>query len=231
MEKSTAIEKTASDFDNANLKVKKIRGLIECGIYDADIARYIPGMLDLIFQGIIEKIMATEQPVDSSYKDEEVLDFELILDNNFYTNLKSLHICFSIHFKKLSNAAANLDADIYPVNIFFLHWVKKINTLKYDTNQSLIPTTTTQEIYQYSDSMLKHLPKSALKMIQNDLLHSENPVIIVGGNDSQIHNNDNEILRTDKNLESREDKFGAQIDSKYIYRLPLKYFCEDRLKN
>ena len=47
--KSPAIDKTVSDFENANLKVKKIRRLIGQGIFDADIARYIPGMLDLVF--------------------------------------------------------------------------------------------------------------------------------------------------------------------------------------
>ena len=45
---------------------------------------------------MIEKIMAIEQHDDQSYKDEEVLNFELILDNNFYTKLKSLHVCFPI---------------------------------------------------------------------------------------------------------------------------------------
>ena len=53
--KSPAVDKTASDFDNVNLKVKKIRILIERGIYDADIARYIFGTLDLVFQGMIQK--------------------------------------------------------------------------------------------------------------------------------------------------------------------------------
>ena len=105
--KSPAIDKTASDFENANLKVKKIRRLIERGIHDADIARYIPGMLDLVFQGMIEKIMTIEQPADTTYSDKEILDFELILDNNYYTNLKSLHLCFPIRFRKLSNAADN----------------------------------------------------------------------------------------------------------------------------
>ena len=36
--KSPAIDKTASDFNNANLKVKKIRRLTEWGIYNVDIA-------------------------------------------------------------------------------------------------------------------------------------------------------------------------------------------------
>ena len=119
--KSPAIDKTASDFDNADLKVKKIRRLIEWGIYNADIACYIPGMLDLVFQGMIEKIMAIEQPADKTYCDKEILNFELILDNNYYTNLKSLHLCFPIRFKKLSNIAHNLDVDIYLVNNFFAH--------------------------------------------------------------------------------------------------------------
>ena len=35
--KSATIDKTAFDFENANLKVEKIRSLIERGIYDADI--------------------------------------------------------------------------------------------------------------------------------------------------------------------------------------------------
>ena len=62
-------------------------------------------------------------------------------------------------------------------------------------------------------------------MIQNDLLYSNEPVIVVGSNDRQIRNNDNEMCRTDDNLEDRLDKFGTQIDTKYVYRVPLKYFC------
>ena len=33
-------------------------------------------------------------------------------------------------------------------------------------------------------------------------------------------------MRTDDNLEDREDKFANQIDSKYVYRIPLKYLCD-----
>ena len=98
---------------------------MEHGIYVADIAKYFPGTLDLVFQGMIEIIMVIKQHVKLSDKDKEVLDFELILDNDFYTNLESLHICFPIYFKKLSNAAANLDADIYLVNNFFAQTLKK----------------------------------------------------------------------------------------------------------
>lgn len=40
-----------------------------------------------------------------------------------------------------------------------------------------LPTTTPQEIYMYSDVMLKHLPKNALKMIEKDILFSKRPVV------------------------------------------------------
>ena len=74
--------------------------------------------------------------------------------------------------------------------------------------------------------MLKHFPKNALKMIQSDLWYSKNLVIIAGGNDIQIHNNVNEVYKTDFNLKDCQDKLGAQIDAKYLYREPLKYFCD-----
>ena len=55
---------------------------------------------------------------------------------------------------------------LIPVNNFFAHWIKEIDITKYRTNKLLIPTTTSKEIYRYSDKMLKHLPKNALKMIE-----------------------------------------------------------------
>ena len=49
--KSSAVDKTTSDFDNANLKMRNFRRLIERRIYNADIARYILGTMDLVFEG------------------------------------------------------------------------------------------------------------------------------------------------------------------------------------
>ena len=92
-----AVGKAASNFNNATLKVKKIRRLTEQGIYNADIPHYIPGILDFVFQGKIEKIMTIEQPADTTYFDKEILDFELILENNFRKPKKSL-LMFSNKF-------------------------------------------------------------------------------------------------------------------------------------
>ena len=34
------------------------------------------------------------------------------------------------------------------------------------------------------------------------------------------------MYKTDFNLKDCQDKLGAQIDAKYLYRVPLKYFCD-----
>ena len=74
--------------------------------------------------------------------------------------------------------------------------------------------------------MVKYLAKNALKTIEKDLLYSKKPLIIPGKEDRRNQNNNNEAFRSDDNLEHREDKFANQIDSKYVYRIPLKYLCD-----
>lgn len=98
-------------------KVKKI------GVYNADIVRYIPGTLALIFQEMLQKVWTIEQPAHPSHNNKQVLYFVLIVDKNYNTNLKNVHVCFLIRFRKLTNAATNLANDLIPVNSFLEHWV------------------------------------------------------------------------------------------------------------
>ena len=49
------------------------------------------------------------------------------------------------------------------VSNFFGHLVKEISITRYEHDKQLIPTFSPYEIYQYSDAMLKHLPKGSLK--------------------------------------------------------------------
>ena len=164
--KAPVIDKNASDFDNANLKVKKTRKLTEHGIYNTNIARYVLGTLDLVFQGMIEKIKTIEFPADTTYKDKENSEFDLTLDNDHYTNLKSLHLCFPIRFRKLSNADQIIPGTL---NNFFAQWIKEIDIMKYGANKSLIPTTSLKEIYRFLMKCL-NIYQNPLKMIKNNLL-------------------------------------------------------------
>ena len=146
-----------------------------------------------------------------------------ILDKNYYTNLKYLHLCFPIGFRKLTNAAKDLDPNLVPVNNFFVHWIKEIDITNYGTNKNLIPNTTPQEVYRYSDAMLKYLQEN---ICQNDLLFSKKVVVYPPSSNRRSHNNDDATKRTDDNSEDQKDKFAVQIDSKYVYSIPLKYFYD-----
>ena len=51
---SDVIDRTASNYNDAKEKIQNIRELIKTGNYDADIAKYIPGVLEMRFQGMLE---------------------------------------------------------------------------------------------------------------------------------------------------------------------------------
>ena len=74
--RSSAIDRTASNYNDAKEKVKKIRELISTGQYDEDIAKYIPNLLELKFQGMFEGIDTREKVAHSSYTDMKQLDFK-----------------------------------------------------------------------------------------------------------------------------------------------------------
>ena len=98
---SPAIDRTASNYLDAGEKVQKIKQLILTGTFDADIAKYIPGTLELVFQVMLEDIDTKEQKAHISYKDLENLDFQIMLTDNYHTNPKSMYICFPIKVKKV----------------------------------------------------------------------------------------------------------------------------------
>ena len=76
--------------------LKKSR-LIYTGEYDADITRYIPGMLYIMFQDMLVRIETIERSAHISYEHKETFQFQLLLDQNFYANVSSLHLCFPIN--------------------------------------------------------------------------------------------------------------------------------------
>ena len=146
------------------------------GKYDADLAKYIPGLMDLAIQGMLDDIDTREKVAHPSYKDKEQLDFQILLTDNYYVNPSNIHICFPTKIKKSSDKSSDIDSDLITVNNFFAHWVKEISITKYGSDKELPPTFSLWEIYQYSDQMLKHLPPDALKTILKTHLYSKKPV-------------------------------------------------------
>ena len=167
---SDTIDRTAWHYNDAKEKVPKNREFIKTGNYDADIAKYIPGVFKTKVQGMLEDINTREKLAHPSYKDMEELDFQISLTNTYYVNPSDVHLCFPIKIKKSSNKASDVDDDLITVNNFFAHLIKEISIAKCGSDKELILTISPYEIYQYSDSMLKYLPKDALKKLEKTLL-------------------------------------------------------------
>ena len=106
----------------------------------------------------------------------------------------------------------------------------------------MLPRFSPYKIYQYSDSMVKHLPADTLKTIQKTLLHSKKPVYYTDVNiDIGNHNGDGisitglnaaEITTLKKNyamelsINNRITKFQAMLKNEHVYRISLRYFSD-----
>ena len=96
------------------------------------------------------------------------------------------------------------------INNFFAHWIKEIDIKRLGADITTLPTTNMIDIYKYSDAMLKHLPKKALKAIENDLLYSKNKVKLPDNEDRQDERTaagEDADNRTDNNIDERIQKF------------------------
>ena len=125
------------------------------------------------------------------------------------------------------------------VNNFFAHWVKEVSITKYGSDKELPPTFTPWEVYQYSDAMLKHLPKDSLKTMQKHLLYSKEKVYYAStGYDRRNFNSSvptgTTTLTTAKkaahakdiNIDKRIELFSAQVQDEFVYRIPYRYFSD-----
>ena len=116
------------------------------GNNDVDIARYIPLVLKLVFQGMLEDIDTREKAVNASYKDMEELDFQILLPDSYYINLFSIRICFPMKIKKSAIETNDIDDNLITANKLFCHLVKEISITKYGSNKDLIPTFSPYEV-------------------------------------------------------------------------------------
>ena len=142
--------------------------MIKTQPYEKDIVKYIPGLLELKFQGMLGDIDTREKVAHSSYIDMEELDFQILLTDNYYINPNSIHICFPMKIKRKNNENLNTDGDLITVNNLLAHFIKEISVTKNGSDKKLTATFSPYEIYQYSDAKLKHLPDDALKQFKKD---------------------------------------------------------------
>ena len=218
----------STDFAILDKKIDNFMKLFDQGKGPGELVRYIPGLTKPLFQGQIDGTQEKKAFADDTYKDLKTAEFTIQLSSNHYMNFNNVHLVFPLKIKKKTNVANDILATEITVNNFFAHWIKEIDIKRLGDDVPVLPTTNTIEIYKYSDAMLKHVPKKALKVIENDLLYSRKKVKLPAGEerrDEHTANAGNANNRTDDNIDERIQKFQNQLKTDYFYRIPLKYIC------
>ena len=218
----------STDFASLDKKIDNFMKLFDQGKGPGELVRYIPGLTKPLFQGQIDGTQEKKAFADDTYKDLKTAEFTIQLSSNYYMNFNNVHIVFPLKIKKKTNVANDILATEITVNNFFAHWIKEIDIKRLGDDVPVLPATNTIEIYKYSDAMLKHVPKKALKVIENDLLYSRKKVKLPAGEerrDEHTANAENANNRTDDNIDERIQKFQNQLKTDYFYRIPLKYIC------
>ena len=223
----------SADFDNFYSKMDDFDKFFKTGKV-SDMLRYILGLAKVGYQGQLHSTETKKKYTDDTYKNKKMIEFNVQLTKGHCTNFQTVHLCFSLKFKVAADNDNNIAAGLIIVNNYFAHWIKEIDIKRYGRDIPILPRTNMVNIYQYSDEILKHMPKDAFKTIQNDLLHSNKKVVIPGNNaNGRAHHTTaaNAANRTDENLTNGIAKFHDQLKSEYVYRIPLKFLCDLGLVN
>ena len=118
------------------------------GTVDAELIRYLPGITDISYQGMIYVARIKKVPVDSTHKDFQTLEFNIKLPANQYMNLNSVHICLPIQIKIKTDPTDNVPAGTITENNLFAHWIKEIDIKQYGDDLQILPSGNSTNIYR-----------------------------------------------------------------------------------
>lgn len=146
-------------------------------------------------------------------------------------NWSNIHFCLPIQIKSKKKSANDIDRAIIAADIVFVDWMKEIDIKRYRDNSQSLPTCNSTNIYQYSGTLLKYMPKDVLKTFQNTLLYSKEDIMLTGGRNKHVHNSNNLTLRKNNNITKTLASYKNSSKNKMVYRTPLRILCNIGLLN
>ena len=158
-----------------------------------------------------------------TYSDWKILEFILELTANTYSNYSSMELALPIQFTKSTNKTAKMASDLITVNILFGHWIKDIDIRRYPDDTWILPTNNNVDVYQYSASQVKYLPKNAISVVEKTFLYSKNPAYLDEDVDRRSNNSADTTKRTDDNLDYRIKEFKDYLFKKSYFHVPLGF--------
>ena len=73
-----------------------------------------------------------------------------------------MELALPIQFTKKTIKTAQMDGDLIIVNNFFGHWITDTDIRRYPDDTRILPTNNNVDVYQFSNSQLKYLPKDSV---------------------------------------------------------------------
>ena len=70
-----------ADFRNIIGKVDILQRLVKFDFMESDLIKYLPGITELVYQGMIYNIRMKKVPADSTYKNFQTLEFNHLMQN------------------------------------------------------------------------------------------------------------------------------------------------------
>ena len=110
----------SADFDNLSSKMDDFHKFFKNGKISYNMLKYIPGLAKAAYQGQLEKTETKRKYADDSYKGKKVIEFNIQLAGNQYTNFHKTHLCFPIKIKSAADNDNDITARYITANNFLL---------------------------------------------------------------------------------------------------------------
>ena len=114
-----------------------------------------------------------------------------------------MELVLPIQFTKKTTSTSQMDGNLITVNNFFGHWITDIDIRRYPDDTRILPTNNNVDVYQFSNSQLKYLPKNSVATLLKSFLYSNKAVYLDANVDRRLSNNDDINKRSDPNLTYR----------------------------
>ena len=96
--------------------------------------------------------------------------------------------------------------DLIIVNSFFGHWITDMDIRRYPDDTRILPTNNNVDVYQFSKSQLKYLPKDSVATLLKSFFYWNKAVYLDANVDRGLNNNDDINKPSNPNLTYRNAK-------------------------
>ena len=116
------------DFDHSFSRMGDFNKIFKTGKISYNKLKYIPGLAKLGYQGQLYSTETKRKYADDTYRGKKVIEFNVQLTTNHYSNFQNVHLCFSMKIKSAVDNNKDIAAGVITVNNVFAHLIKEIDT-------------------------------------------------------------------------------------------------------